>query len=125
MASVQKNILIVEDEAPLINILAEKLEDEGFSAIKARNGEEGLRLALSKSVDLILLDIIMPVMDGMTMLQKLREDEKSKEIPVILLTNLNTIENISIALEEGAYDYLVKTDWSLDDVVDQVKKKLK
>jgi len=84
----KKKILIVEDEEPLKLTLKKKFKNEGFSVLEATNGEDGLKLTQEKKPDLILLDIVMPVMDGMTMLKKLRKQDFGKEMPVILLTNL-------------------------------------
>ena len=120
----QKTILVVEDEASLQNILLDKLKEENFLCFKANNGEEGLKIALEKHPDLILLDIIMPVMEGMTMLKKLREDTWGKKVPVILLTNLSDEAKINTAEEKKAADYLVKADWKLEDVVTKVKETL-
>jgi len=74
--------------------------------------------------DLILLDIILPKMDGMTVLKKLREDDRGKDVPVILLTNLDYSVGVAKAMESGAYDYLVKVDWTLEEVVEKVRKRL-
>ncbi len=117
-------ILIVEDETPLRQALYDKLKREGFNPLQAKNGEEGLDMALTERPDLILIDIIMPVMDGMTALKYLRNDEWGKKVPVIVLTNLSDANNVSTALENGAYDFLVKSDWSLADLITLIKKKL-
>ncbi len=117
-------ILIVEDEEPMLKALSAKFEQEGFNVLQASDGEEGLKVALENKIDIILLDIILPKMDGMTMLKKLREDERGADVPVILLTNLDYSVGVAKAMESGAYDYLVKTDWSLDDVVEKVREKL-
>jgi len=119
-----KKILIVEDEQTLVKALTSKLENEGFEAEGAINGEEGMKLAKSKKPDLILLDVIMPRMDGMTMLKKLKEDEETKNIPVIMLTNLSDDKRVAESIESGAHDYLIKADWKIEDVVVKVKKKL-
>jgi DNA-binding response OmpR family regulator len=120
-----KKILIVEDEVSLLMALGEKFSQEGFDIIEAKDGEEGLKMAIKKKPDLILLDIIMPVMDGITMLKKLREAENGKNTPVIVLTNLSDEQAVVESIQNGVNDYLVKTNWSLDDVVKQVKKKLR
>ena len=119
-----KKILIVEDEVSLRNALCNKLAREGFSTLEAKNGEEGLEVALREHPDLILLDIIMPKMDGISMLKKLREDEWGKRVPVIVLTNLSDMEKVAEVAEGGAFDYLIKADWKLEDVVNKVKQKL-
>lgn len=118
------SILIVEDEAQVLKMLAEKTAKEGFEAMTARDGAEGLRIALNRHPDLILLDLIMPVMDGITMLKKLREDEWGSKVAVIILTNLNDDKAIADSLESGVYDYLVKTNWTLDSMIKRIKEKL-
>lgn len=122
MTEEKRKILIVEDEEPMLRALADKFTLEGFDVIQAHDGEEGLEAVLENKVDLVLLDIILPKMDGMTMLKKMRE--KDTDTPVILLTNLDYSVGVAKAMESGAYDYLVKTDWTLDDVVGKVKEKL-
>lgn len=123
-ATTKKRILIIEDDASLHDILYKKFLSEGFEVFEAKNGEEGLKLALSKYPDIILLDIVMPVMDGMTMLKKLRENAWGINAKVIMLTNLNDIEKIADAIANRSHDYLVKTDWNLEDIIAIVKKKL-
>lgn len=120
----KKKILIVEDENLLLNDLKAKFASEGFDVITATDGQEGLALALQNHPDLILLDIVMPIMDGMSMLYQLRKDDWGKNVEVILLTNLNEGEKIAQSYNEGVHDYLVKADWSLEDVVGKVKAKL-
>lgn len=119
-----KKILVIEDEALLSQVLIDTLTSEGFSVLGAKNGEEGLMLALKEHPDLILLDIIMPVMDGMTMLYELRKDSWANSVPVILLTNLSDAERVAEALKLKVYDFLVKSDWRLEDLVKKIKEKL-
>lgn len=120
----QKAILIVEDERSLRDALAYKLKQSGFSIHTAENGKEGLQMALEHHPDVILLDIIMPIMDGLTMLDKLREDVWGKDASVILLTNLSSSEEIGEALQKGVHDYLIKTDWGIEEVISKVKERL-
>lgn len=120
----QKSILIVEDEKTLREILRDKLEISKFDVFEAKNGEEGLSISLEKHPDLILLDIIMPVMDGMTMLKKLREDEWGKNAQVLLLTNLTSAEKMTESIEQGVYHYLIKSDWKLHDLIKKIEDKL-
>ena len=120
-----KKILVVEDERSLREALLIKLERAGFSAVGASNGEDGLQKIAVETPDLILLDIIMPVMDGLTMLSKLRENPALKYVPVIALTNLNSMGNISDVVSSGANTFLIKSNWKISDVVDKVIEKLK
>src|SRR3989344_5503419 len=126
MRNKTKKILITEDETLLRSALSEKLRLEGFEVLAAENGQKGLELALAEHPDLILLDIIMPVMDGLTMLKHLRQDAWGKTAPVILLTNLAANDNIMPeVIEQQPAFYLVKTDWTLDKVVEKIKETLK
>ncbi|GBE17033.1 stage 0 sporulation protein A [bacterium BMS3Abin15] len=119
-----KKILIVEDDHKLSQMLLDMFAAEGIGVMRASNGEEGLAIATEEHPDIILLDIILPKMDGITMLNKLREDEWGKSADVIMLTNLSTAEDVHKATEAGAYDYLIKSDWKMADVVKKVKDKL-
>lgn len=127
-APVQKQtILIVEDEVSMRNVLRDKLTREGFATLEAKNGEEGLKVSLREHPDLILLDIVMPKLDGMTMLKKLRaENEWGESVPVIILTNLtsdNEQRMRDVTEVEPTY-YLVKTDWKIEDVVVKIRERL-
>ncbi|MEK7118564.1 MAG: response regulator [Patescibacteria group bacterium] len=120
-----KKVLIVEDEAPLRTAISDILSFEGFVVLQAKNGLEGLEAALKEHPDLILLDLMMPVMDGLTMLGKLRQDQEwGKNAGVILLTNINDPEKIAQVTDAGAYDFLVKSDWNIEDVVKKIKSRL-
>lgn len=124
MADKKNTVLIIEDEVDLRHLLKEKLESEDFSVLEAENGKVGLETALSAHPDVILLDIVMPAMDGLSMLRELRRDEWGKKVVVIILSNLNKVGKISEGMEENVYDYLVKSDWEPNDVVDLIRKKL-
>jgi len=119
-----KTILFIEDESVLQKTFGEVLKQEGYEMISALDGKSGLRLAKNKRPDLILLDLILPEMHGFEVLKGLKEDKETKEIPVIVLTNLERIEDIDRALELGATTYLVKAQYSLEEVVEKIKKAL-
>lgn len=119
-----KTILIIDDEKDLRAVLSAALHDEGYEILEAANGEEGLKMALEHKPALILLDVIMPKMTGLEMLEKLREDEWGKEADILLLTVLEDVESVSRALQHGVHDYLVKTDWDLKDIVQRVREKV-
>lgn len=120
----KKTILIVEDELSLRNALRDKLSRENFAVLEAKNGEEGLEVALREHPDLILLDIIMPIMDGMTMLKKLCEDAWGKGAKIIMLTNLSDQEKVAEAVTHCSHDYLIKSNWKLEEVVAKIREKL-
>lgn len=119
-----KKILIIEDEMSLRGALEMKLTTEGFQIIGASDGNEGLKMATEEKPDLILLDLILPKMDGITVLKKLREREDGKDIPVIILTNLSSSETVKKAISEGSTDYLVKVDWKIEEIVKKIREKL-
>ena len=120
-----RKILIVDDETSWVEILSVGLASYGFKAIHARNGEEGFKLALGERPDLILLDVVMPKMDGMTVMRKLRQDEWGRDVPIILFTNLKPNEEIMrrVAIDRPAF-YLVKTDCEPVDVIGKIKEVL-
>lgn len=121
----KKSILVVEDEKPLSEALRFKFENEGFTVHCAHDGEVGLELALTHHPDMILLDIVMPKVDGLTMLERLREHAWGKTANVIMLTNLSDYGHATKAAEHRVHDVLVKSDWKIVDLVKKVKKKLK
>ncbi|MBP9827302.1 response regulator [Candidatus Saccharibacteria bacterium] len=118
-----KQILVIEDEAALSDAISIELKKTRFDVTTAHNGAEGLKLALEQKPDVILLDLVMPVMDGLAMLKELRKDEWGKEAHVIVLTNLNDQSTINLTFERGVYDFLVKSDISLNDIVKLIQKK--
>ncbi|PWB39134.1 MAG: response regulator [Parcubacteria group bacterium] len=124
MAKTKNKILIVEDEAPQLMALKHKFSQD-FKVLTAHDGLDGLNIALAEHPDIILLDIIMPRMDGLTMLAKLREDSWGQEAKVIILTNLSNVPRESTLSQDKTLDYLVKTDWTLEQVVQKVKRSLK
>lgn len=124
MAVKKRTILIVEDEPQILQLLFDYLSAVGFYTIKAMDGKEGLKKSLKEKPDLILLDIILPKMDGLTMLKKLRQDKWGKDAKVIILTNLSDGDSVAAALKSGVYDFLVKADWKLADVVKKVKERM-
>jgi DNA-binding response OmpR family regulator len=119
-----QRILIVEDEVALSGALKDKLVHEGYDVETAKNGLEGLEAVKREAPDLILLDVIMPVMDGMTMLREMRRDDRSSKIPVIILSNLSDSTDVIKAMENNTFDYLIKSDISLESVLERVKAKL-
>jgi DNA-binding response OmpR family regulator len=119
-----KTILVVEDDENMIEALVDKFTAAGFVMLSAKNGEEGLLLALEKHPDLILLDIIMPKVDGLTMLRKLRENRWGMHAPVVILTNLSDNAKLAEALEIGVVEYIIKAEVKLSEIVNRVKRVL-
>jgi len=121
-----KKILIIEDELPLQNAMVDVLTQHRFAVITANDGKEGLEKALAEHPTLILLDILMPKMDGISLLEKLRNDTWGHDVPVIILTNLDpdadqTIRNI---LEHKPAFYLIKSNVTLDAIVTKIQEVL-
>ena len=123
-AGEKKSILIVEDEISLSSALNDKLTLVGYDVALAKNGQEGLDAIKKHKPDLILLDVVMPVMDGMTMLRELHKTTETQDIPVIILSNLSDNQDVLHAMENNTYDYLIKSDISLEAVLERVKAKL-
>jgi len=125
--SEKKTILIVEDEPALLNIYTKGLTLEGFNVLRASNGEEGMKIALHNKPNLILLDILMPVMDGLTMMKKLREKNIwGKKVLIIIISNLSTRqERITKAVTKyKPAGYLVKANCSLQEIAEKIKEQL-
>lgn len=120
----QKKLLIVEDEPMLLEILVDRFNKENFEVITAINGQKGLDQALKYHPDIILLDILMPIMGGMEMLNELRKDSWGENALVILLTNLTDPEKEAIASCLGVCDYLIKSDLSIENVIQKVRQRL-
>ena len=118
-------ILLVEDDAFLANIYKTKLEMEGFKVTVAENGELGLKEANKKRPDLVLLDILLPKMDGFTVIEHLKEDKVLRDVPVIMLTNLGQKDDVEKGLELGADEYLIKAHFKPSETVDKVREVLK
>jgi DNA-binding response OmpR family regulator len=123
--STSKRILVVEDDADLRAVFVDDLRAAGFDALEAGDGKKGLELALKKHPDLILLDVMMPVMNGMEMMKKLRKDAWGKDAAIILLTSLSATDRIieEIVKDEPLF-YLVKSEWDIDAVIAKIRERL-
>ena len=124
----RQTILVVEDDKSLRDALVEKLAHEGYRALEAVDGEEGFKSALTHTPALILLDILMPKKDGLTMLKELRAaSDYGKSVPIIILTNLSadSEKTVSAVLETEPSYYLVKSDWKIQEIVDKVNEHLR
>lgn len=118
-------ILLIEDDPDQIFLYQSKFELEGFEFMSCRKGFEGLELAKKKKPDIVLLDLVLIAENGMDVLAKLKENPATKEIPVVILTNLVKKESSLRAKELGAVDYIVKTDVMPSGIVEKVKEVLK
>jgi DNA-binding response OmpR family regulator len=114
-------ILVVEDEAILLTALSEELKIKGFLVVGAHDGMDGLEKTKSEQPDLILLDLVMPKLDGIATLKQLKSNPETQGIPVVILTNLSDYDKISEALSLGAKDYLVKANYRLEDLVGKIQ----
>lgn len=118
------SVLVIEDDVALAMALKDKLTDEGFEVMQAGDGVEGLATALLHHPDILLVDIMMPRMDGLKMLKELRGDDWGKKVKVILLTNLSEDKAIKDALDSEVEQYLVKADWSLEEIAKKLQSEL-
>lgn len=119
-----KKVLVVEDDEKMRKMLVDAFDAAGFKTAQAGDGQEGLKLALEFKPDSIVTDLMMPVVDGLTMIRKLREDEWGKNVPVTVLTNSDQAGSVADALEKGVTKYMVKSDLSIEDIVNRIAKEL-
>lgn len=116
-----KKILFIEDESALQRAASQVLTEEGFQVLSALDGELGLELARKEVPDLILLDLIVPKKSGFEVMEELKKDPNTKNIPVIILSNLESSGDVERAVASGATTYLVKTNYRLEEVVEKIK----
>lgn len=121
MSNGEKKVLFVEDESALQKAMSDILVPSGYKVMQALDGEIGLRTAETEQPDLILLDLVLPRKNGFEVLTELKKNEKTKHIPVIVLTNLEGVQEVEQALSLGATTYLVKANYSLEDVLNKVQ----
>lgn len=121
MTGDEKDILIVEDEAFVVNVYKTKLTKEGYNVHVADDGEKGWKIAQDVEPDLILLDLILPKMNGFDVLENLKSSENLRDIPVLILSNLGQQSDIQKGIDLGAKDYLVKSDTSLKEVLEKIQ----
>lgn len=120
-----KKVLITEDDRALRTILSDRLRTEGFEVFEATNGEMGVDMVKEFHPHLVLLDIIMPKMNGIEALEEIRRDEDwGERVEVMMLTNLSSEEQKESVARLGVRDYMVKSDWDIEDIVTRVKQKL-
>ena len=120
-----KKILIVEDDKFLRELIAQKLIKEGYDIAEAVDGEKGIKAVGEENPDLVLLDLILPGIDGFEVLSKMKEDPKLAQIPVIILSNLGQKDDIERGLKMGAVDYLIKAHFTPGEIIEKIKLALK
>ncbi|HUD09123.1 MAG TPA: response regulator [Candidatus Saccharimonadales bacterium] len=118
-----QKILIIEDDRALQSALVEMLSQEGYETISAYDGQEGMEKAEVEKPNLILLDLILPKKDGYEVLAEIKKGS-DKNIPVLILTNLEELDNVQRALDLGAKTFMVKSDFSLRDIIEKIKENL-
>ena len=119
-----KRILIVEDELSMQRALKNKLEQAGYTIATAADGMAAMSALHEAKPDLILLDLIMPKLDGISVLREIKKDENLQTVPVIILTNLSTGDKVAEAMQLGTFDFLVKANYSLEDVHKKVEERI-
>ncbi|MCK4524955.1 MAG: response regulator [Candidatus Andersenbacteria bacterium] len=122
----KQKILIIEDEKVLSELLEKKIKEDGYEVFIAMDGEEGLELMKKEKPDLVLLDIIMPRMDGFRVMEEMNKDPELnlKKIPVVIVSNSGQPVEIDRALDLGVRDYLIKTQFDPMEVIDKIKKQI-
>ncbi len=120
-----KKILIVEDDKFLRELIAKKLLSENYQTIEAKNGEEGIKKITGEKPDLVLLDLILPGIDGFEVLKQAKENPQTAEIPVIVLSNLGQRDDVEKGLGLGAVDFLIKAHFTPREIIEKIKNVLK
>ena len=118
-------IFIIEDDKFLRELIVRKLNEEGFDVSEAIDGEEGIKGIKEKKPDLILLDLILPGIDGFEVLSQIKSDSELSSIPVIIISNLGQKEDIEKGMKLGAVDYLIKAHFDPNEIVEKIKTTLK
>lgn len=120
----EKKIILVEDDPFLRNLMLIKLQKEGFNVTEAFDGEDGLKKANELKPSLILLDLILPGINGFEVLQQLKSNPGTSAIPVIILSNLGSRTDVEKGLKLGAYDFMIKAHFTPEEIVEKVKNAL-
>jgi DNA-binding response OmpR family regulator len=118
-------ILIIEDDDFLLEMYKSKLELEGYNVLMAQDGENGYEMIRKNNPDVVLLDAVLPKMNGFKVLEKIKQSKMFKHVPIILLTNLSQKEDVKKGLDLGAEDYLIKAHYMPSEVIEKIKKVLK
>lgn len=124
MAKDKRRILIVEDNLTLLALLKERIKEEGWEVLTAIDGNEAAEKIGKERPDVVLLDLLLPKRDGLSVLKEMRQKPQTAGIPVVVLTNLSDGETVTAVAAEGGTDFLVKTEYTLDDVVGRIRQRL-
>ncbi len=120
-----ETILIIEDDKFLRDLMAQKLTKEGYEILEAIDGEIGIKKVREEKPDLVLLDLILPGIDGFEVLSRMKENPDLAKIPVIILSNLGQREDVERGLKMGAVDYLIKAHFTPREIIDKIKNAIK
>ncbi|MDO8639468.1 MAG: response regulator [bacterium] len=118
-------ILVVEDDKFLRELIARKLTQEAYIVVQAVDGEDGVKKIKAEKPDLVLLDLILPGIDGFEVLARIKDDQSLGSIPVIILSNLGQKEDVERGLKLGAVDYLIKAHFTPGEIIEKIKVNLK
>jgi len=125
LKNMAKTILVIEDDQFLRELMVRKIVSEGYNSLETETGEEGIEMIKKEKPDLVLLDIILPGIDGVEVLKKIKEDPNVKSIPIVILSNLAGPEEIERGLKLGAVDYLVKAHLTPREIIEKIREYLK
>lgn len=125
MVKKKKTILIVEDDKFLMKAYSIKIKNAGFNVLSSSNGEEGLQMAKERKPDIIVLDLLLPRVDGFEFLKRIKADDELKSIPVLTISVLGQKNDQEKALSLGAEAYFIKTEYKLEEIIDKIKEYLK
>ncbi len=120
----KKTILIAEDDKLLSSSLEQALKGAGYDTLTAFDGEEALKTVKAERPDLVLLDVVMPKLDGLSVLWEMKADSDISDIPAVVLTNMGDMDTVSQIMSAGGTDYLLKSDQSLDMILDKINEVL-
>ena len=120
-----QRILIIEDDKFLRELIIQKLGNEGYEVVEAAEGEEGLRKMKEEKPDLVLLDLILPGIDGFEVLRRAKSEQDTASVPIIILSNLGQRDDVEKGIELGAIDYLIKAHFTPGEIVEKIKATLK
>lgn len=120
MMAKKYKVLIVEDDIPILDLYDKKFTSSGFNVVRAEDGAQGVKLAESENPDAIVLDIMLPIMNGFEVLKRIKKNRDAKHIPVVILSNYGEMPKITEGLMDGAVEYLIKVEHTPEEVVEIV-----